>query len=52
VKTDVENLSPTRVKLTIEVPFEELKANLDKAYREVAPRCGCRGSGRVMCRRG
>jgi trigger factor len=36
VKTDVENLSPTRVKLTIEVPFEELKANLDKAYREVA----------------
>jgi trigger factor len=36
VKTDVENLSPTRVKLTIEVSFEELKANLDKAYREVA----------------
>jgi trigger factor len=36
VKTDVENLSPTRVKLTIEVSFDELKANLDKAYREVA----------------
>jgi trigger factor len=36
VKTDVENLSPTRVRLTIEVPFEELKKNLDKAYREVA----------------
>jgi trigger factor len=36
VKTDVEELSPTRVKLTIEVPFEELKPNLDKAYREVA----------------
>jgi trigger factor len=36
VKTDVEELSPTRVKLTIEVPFEELKANLDQAYREVA----------------
>lgn len=36
MKTDVEELSPTRVKLTIEVPFEELKANLDKAYREVA----------------
>ena len=36
MKTDVENLSPTRVRLTIEVPFEELKANLDKAYREVA----------------
>jgi trigger factor len=35
VKTDVEELSPTRVKLTIEVPFSELKASLDKAYREV-----------------
>jgi trigger factor len=35
VKTDVEELSPTRVKLTIEVPFEELKTSLDKAYREV-----------------
>ena len=35
MKTDVEELSPTRVRLTIEVPFEELKANLDQAYREV-----------------
>ena len=30
MKTDVEELSPTRVKLTIEVPFEELKPSLDK----------------------
>jgi trigger factor len=36
VKTDVEELSPTRVKLTVEVPFDELKPNLDAAYREVA----------------
>ncbi len=36
MKTDVEELSPTRVKLTIEVPFEELKPSLDQAYREVA----------------
>jgi trigger factor len=36
VKTDVEELGPTRVKLTIEVPFEELKPSLDQAYREVA----------------
>jgi trigger factor len=36
VKTDVEELSPTRVRLTIEVPFDELKPNLDRAYREVA----------------
>jgi trigger factor len=36
VKSDVEELSPTRIRLTIEVPFSELKPNLDKAYREVA----------------
>jgi trigger factor len=36
VKTDVEELSPTRVKLTVEVPFDELKPNLDHAYKEVA----------------
>ena len=35
MKTDVEELSPTRVRLTVEVPFEELKPNLDHAYREV-----------------
>jgi trigger factor len=35
VKTDVEELSPTRVRLSVEVPFEELKPSLDKAYREV-----------------
>ena len=35
MKTDVEELGPTRVKLSIEVPFEELKPSLDKAYREV-----------------
>ncbi len=36
MKTDVEELSPTRVKLTIEVPFDELKPSLDRAYKEVA----------------
>jgi trigger factor len=36
VKTDVEELSPTRVRLTIEVPFDEFKPNVDRAYREVA----------------
>ncbi len=35
MKTDVEELSPTRVRLTIEVPFDELKPSLDHAYREV-----------------
>ncbi len=32
----VEQLSPSRVKLTIDMPFEELKPSLDKAYREIA----------------
>jgi trigger factor len=36
VKTDVEELSPTRVRLTVEVGFDELKPSLDRAYREVA----------------
>ncbi len=35
MKTDVEELSPTRVRLTVEVPFDELKQSLDHAYREV-----------------
>ncbi len=35
MKTDVEELSPTRVRLTVEVPFDELKPSLDHAYREV-----------------
>ncbi|CAN5199930.1 trigger factor [soil metagenome] len=36
MKTVVETLSPTRAKLTVEVPFEELKASLDKAYKTIA----------------
>lgn len=35
MKTDVEELSPTRVRLSVEVPFEELKPSLDQAYRDV-----------------
>ncbi|MGQ7297944.1 trigger factor [Quadrisphaera sp. KR29] len=36
MKSDVETLNPTRVKLTVEVPFAELKPSLDKAYRSIA----------------
>jgi trigger factor len=36
VKSAVETLSPTRVKLTVEVPFEELKPALDAAYKRIA----------------
>lgn len=36
MKSAVETLSPTRVKLTVEVDFEELNPSLDAAYRKVA----------------
>lgn len=36
MKTDVETLSSTRVRLTIEVPFDELQSSLNEAYRKVA----------------
>ena len=36
MKSAVENLSPTRVKLSIEVPFEELAPFIDGAYKSLA----------------
>jgi len=36
VKSAVETLNPTRVKLTVEVPFEELKPSLDAAYKSIS----------------
>jgi len=36
VKSVVEPLNPTRVRLVVEVPFEELKPSLDSAYRRIA----------------
>ena len=35
MKSTVENLDPARIKLTVEVPYEELKPSLDAAYREI-----------------
>lgn len=35
MKSTTETLSPTRVKLTIEVPFEEFKPSLDAAYKTI-----------------
>ncbi|WP_415153907.1 trigger factor [Propionicimonas sp.] len=32
----VEQLSPSRVKLTVEIPFADLKPHLEKAYSEIA----------------
>lgn len=36
MKSAVETKSSTRVKLTVEVPFEELKPSLDAAYQQIA----------------
>ncbi|MET3718612.1 MULTISPECIES: trigger factor [unclassified Arthrobacter] len=36
MKSAVENLTPTRVKLNVEVPFKELKPSIDEAYKTVA----------------
>jgi len=36
VKSTVERLSPTRVRINVEVPFDELKPDFDRAYRKIA----------------
>lgn len=36
MKSTVEHLSPTRVRINVEVPFDELKPNFDRAYRKIA----------------
>ncbi len=36
MKSSVETLSPTRVKLTVEVPFAEMSDNVEAAYRTIA----------------
>ncbi|ACY21300.1 trigger factor [Gordonia bronchialis DSM 43247] len=36
MKSTVEQLTPTRVKLNVEVPFEELSAEFDRTYRSLA----------------
>ncbi|TAM90341.1 MAG: trigger factor [Jatrophihabitans sp.] len=36
MKSTVENLSPTRVRLAVEMAFEDLKPSLDAAYKKIA----------------
>src|SRR4051812_1996216 len=36
MKTAVESLGPTRVRLTVEVPFEELEPSVRAAYKKIA----------------
>nr|WP_298987985.1 trigger factor [uncultured Micrococcus sp.] len=52
VKSTAENLSPTRVKLTVEVPFEEVKPALDKAFKDIAQQVQIPGfrAGKVPAR--
>jgi trigger factor len=52
VKSEVETLSPTRVKLSVEVPFEELKPNMDTAYRTIGQQISVPGfrKGKVPAR--
>ncbi len=43
MKSDVEKLSPTRVKLSIDVPFNELKPHIDGAYKTLAEKISIPG---------
>jgi trigger factor len=52
VKSTAETLSPTRVKLTVEVPFDELAPSLDAAYQAIAKQVSIPGfrKGKVPAR--
>jgi trigger factor len=36
VKSNVETLGPTQVKVSVEVPFDELTPAIDAAYKKIA----------------
>ena len=52
MKSSAETLSPTRVKLTVEVPFDELTPSLDAAYQAIAKQVSIPGfrKGKVPSR--
>jgi trigger factor len=52
VKSEVETLSPTRVKLRVEVPFEELQPAMDAAFKRIASQVNIPGfrKGKVPAR--
>ncbi|MBC7374979.1 MAG: trigger factor [Frankiales bacterium] len=43
MQSAVETLSPTRVRLTVEVPFIEIKPELDKAYKTIGAQVKVQG---------
>lgn len=52
MKSAVETLNPTRVRLTVEVPFEELKDSLDAAYKKINEQVTVKGfrKGKIPAR--
>ncbi|MFI6087183.1 trigger factor [Streptomyces sp. NPDC051218] len=52
MKSAVETLNPTRVRLTVEVPFEELKESLDAAYKKINQQVTVKGfrKGKIPAR--
>jgi len=52
VKSDVTTVSPTRVKITVEVPVEELQPSIDAAFRTIAKQVNVPGfrKGKVPAR--
>lgn len=52
MKSAVETLNPTRVRLTVEVPFEELKSSLDAAYKKINEQVTVKGfrKGKIPAR--
>ncbi|WP_052866897.1 trigger factor [Streptomyces niger] len=52
MKSAVETLNPTRVRLTVEVPFEELKPSLDAAYKKINQQVTVKGfrQGKIPAR--
>lgn len=52
MKTDVQNLSTTRVKIVVEIPFDELAEDLKEAYRTIASQVNVPGfrKGKIPAR--
>ncbi|MDP9100670.1 MAG: trigger factor [Actinomycetota bacterium] len=52
MQSAVETVSPTRVRLTVEVPFDELAPDLDRAYRTIGKQVKVQGfrPGKVPAR--
>ena len=52
VKSTVETLEPTKVRLTVEVPYEEMSSEMAKAYKDIAEQVSIPGfrKGKVPAR--